>query len=150
MKDGADDLTGQTNMGPEIFVPGIARFQDYPVNLKSPSHFSGTQVLEIMASFQEPLEAQFRSEISNHRGSGAPPADAAGRECGLGRYIYKARWLIHCPQQLSLTHLIARIFASSSRRPVCFDSRIFGMLIHSEDTAPTRHGFESIGDAFRT
>lgn len=64
VKYGADDLTGQTNMGSETFMPGIARFQDYLVTLKSPSHFSGTQLLEIMASFQEPLEAHFRSEIS--------------------------------------------------------------------------------------
>jgi len=45
-------------------MPGIAKFQDYLVNLKSPSDFSGTKLLEIMASFQEPFEAHFRSEIS--------------------------------------------------------------------------------------
>jgi len=45
-------------------MPGISKFQDYLVNLKSPSDFSGTQLLEIMASFQEPLEEHMRSEIS--------------------------------------------------------------------------------------
>jgi hypothetical protein len=45
-------------------MPSIAKFQDYLVNLKSPSDFSGTKLLEIMASFQEPFEAHFRSEIS--------------------------------------------------------------------------------------
>ena len=45
-------------------MPGIAKFQDYLVNLKSPSDFSGARLLEIMASFQKPFEAHFRSEIS--------------------------------------------------------------------------------------
>jgi hypothetical protein len=47
---------------------GIAKFQDYLVNLKSPSDFSGVKLLEIMASFQEPFEAHFRSEISTIAG----------------------------------------------------------------------------------
>jgi hypothetical protein len=45
-------------------MPGIARFQDYLLSLKSPSHFSGTKLLEIMVSFQNPFEAHMRSEIS--------------------------------------------------------------------------------------
>ena len=48
----------------DAFIPSIAKFKDYLVNLKSPSDFSGTELLEIMASFQEPFEAHFRSEIS--------------------------------------------------------------------------------------
>lgn len=48
----------------EAFMPGIAKFQHYLVNLSSPSEFSGRELLEIMATFQESLEAHMRSEIS--------------------------------------------------------------------------------------
>jgi hypothetical protein len=48
----------------DAFMPKIAKFHDYLVNLKSSSDFSGTELLEIMASFQEPFEAHMRSEIS--------------------------------------------------------------------------------------
>ena len=51
-------------MCPEIFMPGLSKFQDYLVNLKHSSDFSGTKLLEIMASFQGPLKAHMRSEIS--------------------------------------------------------------------------------------
>lgn len=49
----------------DAFMPGIASFQGYLVNLKSPSDFSGSKLLEIMASFQRPFEAHMRSEISS-------------------------------------------------------------------------------------
>jgi hypothetical protein len=42
----------------------LANFHNYLVNLKSPSDFSGTKLLEIMATFQEPFEFHMRSEIS--------------------------------------------------------------------------------------
>jgi hypothetical protein len=49
-------------------MPTLAKFQDYLVNLKSPSDFSGTKLIEIMASFQEPFEAHMRAEISTIAG----------------------------------------------------------------------------------
>jgi hypothetical protein len=45
-------------------MPGLVDFQKYLVNLKSPSDFSGAKLLEIMATFQEPMEEHMRSEIS--------------------------------------------------------------------------------------
>jgi hypothetical protein len=49
----------------DAFMPKIAKFHDYLVNLKSSSDFLGTELLEIMASFQEPFEVHMRSEISS-------------------------------------------------------------------------------------
>ncbi|KAF8851084.1 hypothetical protein BDZ45DRAFT_601987 [Acephala macrosclerotiorum] len=48
----------------DAFMPGVAKFQQYLLNLKSPTDFSGTKLLEIMATFQDPFEAHMRSEIS--------------------------------------------------------------------------------------
>lgn len=45
-------------------MPGIAKFQEYLLNLKSPKDFSGIRLLEIMATFQDPFEAHMRSEVS--------------------------------------------------------------------------------------
>ncbi|RFU28931.1 hypothetical protein B7463_g7428, partial [Scytalidium lignicola] len=48
----------------ELFYPGLAKFHDYLVNLKFPSEFSGTKLLEIMATFQDPFEIHMRSEVA--------------------------------------------------------------------------------------
>ena len=48
----------------EAFKPGLARFQEYLVNLSSSADFSGTILLEIMATFQEPLEKHMRNEVT--------------------------------------------------------------------------------------
>lgn len=57
---GTDELTG----GLDEFMPGIDKFHEYLVSLKSPSDFSGAQLLEIMTSFQDSFEAHMRSEIT--------------------------------------------------------------------------------------
>lgn len=46
------------------FKPGLAEFHDYLTSLKSPSEFSGSKLLEIMATFQEPLDKHMRSEVT--------------------------------------------------------------------------------------
>lgn len=48
----------------DAFMPGLNKFQDYLVSLNSPIEFVGTELVDIMKSLQEPLEAHFRSEIS--------------------------------------------------------------------------------------
>jgi hypothetical protein len=48
----------------EAFIPGIAKFEEYLLNLKTPSEFEGAKLLEIMATFQEPFETHMRSEIA--------------------------------------------------------------------------------------
>lgn len=48
----------------ESFMPLIADFQSYLISLASPSDFSGTKLLEIMATFQEPFATHMRSEKS--------------------------------------------------------------------------------------
>jgi hypothetical protein len=45
-------------------MPGIAKFEEYLLSLKSPSEFSGAKLLEIMATFQEPFEIHMRSEVA--------------------------------------------------------------------------------------
>ena len=45
-------------------MPGLTRFQEYLANLPSPSEFSGTTLLAIMATFQEPFEKHMRNEIT--------------------------------------------------------------------------------------
>jgi hypothetical protein len=52
-------------VGSDAFMPKIAKFHDYLVNLKSSGDFSGTELLEIMVSVQKPFEAHMRSEISS-------------------------------------------------------------------------------------
>ncbi|KFY88752.1 hypothetical protein V500_06149 [Pseudogymnoascus sp. VKM F-4518 (FW-2643)] len=48
----------------DAFMPGLAKFQEYLDSLKSPSDFSGARLLEIMASFQEPLGLHLQSEVT--------------------------------------------------------------------------------------
>lgn len=55
---------GKCLLTQDTFMPGIARFQEYLVNLKSPSEFSGNKLLEIMATFQEPFDKHMRSEVA--------------------------------------------------------------------------------------
>jgi len=45
-------------------MPGLAKFQAYLVSLSSPSEFSGTTLLEIMATFQQPFELHMRNEVA--------------------------------------------------------------------------------------
>jgi hypothetical protein len=45
-------------------MPGLVQFHDYLTNLKSPNEFSGTKLLEIMATFQEPFDNHMRAEVS--------------------------------------------------------------------------------------
>ncbi|RDW64986.1 hypothetical protein BP6252_10637 [Coleophoma cylindrospora] len=61
-----DDKTiwQESNQEHADFMPGVEKFGKYLVNLKSPSDFSGTKLLEIMATFQESLEAHMRAEVS--------------------------------------------------------------------------------------
>jgi hypothetical protein len=48
----------------DAFMPGLAKFQEYLVGLKSPRDFSGAKLLDIMASFQEPLGVHLQSEVT--------------------------------------------------------------------------------------
>ena len=48
----------------DAFMPGLATFQEYLTSLRSPSDFSGTKLLEIMATFQNPFEQHMRSEVA--------------------------------------------------------------------------------------
>jgi hypothetical protein len=45
-------------------MPGIAKFEQYLTNLPSPKDFSGSRLLEIMATFQQPFEDHMRAEIT--------------------------------------------------------------------------------------
>jgi hypothetical protein len=45
-------------------MPGLTQFHEYLANLKSPTDFSGTKLLEIMATFQEPFDKHMRAEVS--------------------------------------------------------------------------------------
>jgi hypothetical protein len=47
----------------DTFLPLLAEFDKYLRSLKSPTEFSGTELLGIMDAFQQPFEAHFRSEI---------------------------------------------------------------------------------------
>jgi hypothetical protein len=48
----------------DAFEPGLAKFREYLVSLKSPVEFSGARLLDIMGSFQEPLGIHLQSEIN--------------------------------------------------------------------------------------
>lgn len=48
---------------PESFLGGLGEFNTYLTSLKSPSDFSGEELRRIMASFHEPFENHFHSEI---------------------------------------------------------------------------------------
>ena len=48
----------------DAFMPGLAKFQEYLLSLRSPSEFSGPNLLEIMSTFQESFEAHMCSEVS--------------------------------------------------------------------------------------
>jgi hypothetical protein len=71
----------------ESFLSGLAEFEKYLTTLKSPTDFSGDELLRIMKSFQEPFEQHFHSEIAtiakfadhlNAPKQGTPEYDAAG------------------------------------------------------------------------
>lgn len=44
-------------------MPGLVQFHHYLTSLKSSEEFSGTKLLEIMATFQEPFGKHMRSEV---------------------------------------------------------------------------------------
>ncbi|KAL2137277.1 hypothetical protein VTI74DRAFT_5008 [Chaetomium olivicolor] len=48
----------------ESFLAGLADFEKYLTNLKSPADFSGEELLRIMQSFQQPFEEHFHNEIA--------------------------------------------------------------------------------------
>lgn len=52
------------NLSQDAFIPGASKFQQYLLELMSLNDFSGTKLLEIMATFQEPLQQHMRSEVS--------------------------------------------------------------------------------------
>ncbi|KAI1292459.1 hypothetical protein F5Y03DRAFT_400432 [Xylaria venustula] len=66
VEDVLDDKTiwVETHKEHEAFLPGLAEFEKYLVNLRSPQDFSGTELQRIMSSFREPFETHFHSEIS--------------------------------------------------------------------------------------
>lgn len=47
-----------------MFMPGLARFEEYLRSLKSPGEFSGPRLLELMDAFQEPFEQHMRAEVT--------------------------------------------------------------------------------------
>ncbi|KAI1490285.1 hypothetical protein F5X96DRAFT_669834 [Biscogniauxia mediterranea] len=61
-----DDKTiwEQTHKEHEAFLDGLFEFEKYLASLTSPADFSGTELIRIMTSFQEPFETHFRSEIA--------------------------------------------------------------------------------------
>jgi len=64
-------------------MPGIVNFEKYLLSFKSPSEFSGTKLLEIMATFQEPFEIHMRSEvatIANLARHARTPAEGSAEE----------------------------------------------------------------------
>lgn len=63
----------------ESFLGGLGEFNTYLTSLKSPSDFSGEELRRIMASFHEPFENHFHSEISTIADmAGHPKAPQAG------------------------------------------------------------------------
>jgi hypothetical protein len=64
-------------------MPGIAKFKEYLLNLKTPSEFSGAKLLEIMTAFQEPFEIHMQSEIAtiaNLARHARTPAEGSAKE----------------------------------------------------------------------
>ncbi|KAK3989995.1 hypothetical protein QBC44DRAFT_326456 [Cladorrhinum sp. PSN332] len=59
-----DTIFEETHKEHESFLAGLADFEKYLSGLKNPSDFSGDELRRIMASFQEPFENHFHSEIS--------------------------------------------------------------------------------------
>ncbi|KAK4156158.1 hypothetical protein C8A00DRAFT_30970 [Chaetomidium leptoderma] len=55
---------GETHKEHESFLAGLADFEKYLVNLKTPAEFAGDELLRIMESFQQPFEQHFHSEIA--------------------------------------------------------------------------------------
>ena len=45
-------------------LPGLSKLNDYLTTLPTPSSFSGTHLLSIMTTFQDPFSTHFHSEIS--------------------------------------------------------------------------------------
>ena len=71
-------------------MPGIAKFEEYLLSLKSPSEFSGAELLEIMATFQEPFDVHMRSEvttIANLAHHARAPAEGSAKEKSTGAAI---------------------------------------------------------------
>lgn len=67
-------------------LPGLASFNEYLTTLASPSDFSADKLLEIMKTFQDPLDVHFHSEISTIAGlsglGSSPSADAVFKSWG--------------------------------------------------------------------
>ncbi|PKS08259.1 hypothetical protein jhhlp_005202 [Lomentospora prolificans] len=61
---GDESVWSQTHEEHESFLGGLGEFNTYLTSLKSPSDFSGTELRRIMASFHEPFENHFHSEIT--------------------------------------------------------------------------------------
>ncbi|KAK4167215.1 hypothetical protein QBC43DRAFT_312349 [Cladorrhinum sp. PSN259] len=59
-----DKIFEETHKEHESFLAGLAEFEKYLSGLKAPSDFSGDELRRIMASFQDPFENHFHSEIS--------------------------------------------------------------------------------------
>ncbi|KAI0126850.1 hypothetical protein BJ170DRAFT_630248 [Xylariales sp. AK1849] len=48
----------------EAFMGGLSEFNTYLTSLKAKADFSGTELVRIMSTFQEPFDSHFHSEIS--------------------------------------------------------------------------------------
>ncbi|CAI4218552.1 unnamed protein product [Parascedosporium putredinis] len=76
---GDEGVWSQTHEEHESFLGGLGEFNTYLTSLKSPSDFSGEELRRIMASFHEPFENHFHSEISTIADmAGHPKAPQAG------------------------------------------------------------------------
>lgn len=60
---GDKELWAETQKEHESFLEGLAEFNTYLTTLKSPTDLSADELRRIMASFQEPFEHHFHSEI---------------------------------------------------------------------------------------
>jgi hypothetical protein len=69
-------------------MPGLTEFHDYLTSLKCPSEFSGSKLLQIMATFQQPFGKHMRSEVatiavlSSHSGT---PKEGSKEENNIQR-----------------------------------------------------------------
>ncbi|KAF2011924.1 hypothetical protein BU24DRAFT_353168 [Aaosphaeria arxii CBS 175.79] len=58
------EVWGDTHHEHEAMLPGLVAFNEYLTTLSSPSDFSSAKLLEIMKTFEAPLDHHFHSEIS--------------------------------------------------------------------------------------